>query len=138
VKSGINWTVQGNVTPIELDITGPRWELDPQVRIFGGFGSLGSILISTDRVTVFGSGNSTPALSERTTTLTDLGGHVISQTSGLDIYDGHTGVVTNLTIPSPRFPFIKIFEDETRVQTSIKGERAPTPRPSGASPSLRH
>jgi hypothetical protein len=119
-SGGVNWMVQGNVTPIELDLSGPKWQLEPSVQIIVGSGGLGGSLALTDQVTIYGPGQPTPALSSKVSTLSDLAGNIISQTSGLDIYDGTTGTLKDLTIPTRRYPLV-LFADQITDQTPITG-----------------
>jgi hypothetical protein len=119
-SGGINWMIQGTVTPIELDLSGPKWQLEPNTQIIVSSGGLGGTLALTDQVTIYGPGQPTAALSSKGSTLSDLSGNIISQTSGLDIYDGTTGTVTDLTIPTPRYPLV-LFADQITDQTPIAG-----------------
>jgi hypothetical protein len=60
------------------------------------------------------------ALSSRTSTLSDLAGNILYQSSGLDVYDGTTGKITDLNIPKPKYPLV-LFADETTDQMPITG-----------------
>jgi hypothetical protein len=114
-SNGINWQLQGNVVPREVNDVGPVWKLPP-VEQWTFLGGLGGGLKSTEEVTVFGTGN--PALSTRTTTWTDLSGKVLAESSGWDTYDSTTGTTTELLIP--KFS-LKLLGESTTSTTPVTG-----------------
>jgi hypothetical protein len=115
---GVAWQLQGDVIPNELDMLGPKWQLQPRPQfIFPGPGFLG-VFSTSETVTIYGPGNPTPAFSEKTTTWLLNGQPYGTPTTGFDFYDGKTGKVTDLI---PMVPGGMPLKQLTTVTTPITG-----------------
>jgi hypothetical protein len=115
----VDWSVQGAITPIEINPNKPTWQL-PSIEtvMLRGIGSFQN----PDSVTLIGDGKTTPALSIRNSSLLDNLGRPLVQSIGTDTYDATKNVFNFKEVILPKFqvPLIP-FSDETNGTTPFTG-----------------
>jgi hypothetical protein len=101
VKDMVKWAAQGNITPIEIEVTPDKllWQANSTELVQGP----GKLMLP-DKVTLIGDGKKTPALSFRTSTLQDNAGRPLGTATGLDTYNAKEGAYDFKEIFVPRQP----------------------------------
>jgi hypothetical protein len=109
--AGIDWQIKGNVAPIEVDITGTKWELISIEQM--NLPKLG-LFDLPDKVTILGTGKDKPALSFRTSSLLQNGVRQ-GATVGTDTYNAknNTFEFRELFTPQPKFQRVPLSYNTT-------------------------